>query len=244
MSTTPLKRNLWVATLQLKTASTYEENLSNLISIVKNSRADLIVAPELALTNFDYEHFEEVATFYKVALNQLLALISDKILVLTLTKKENNNFYNQAVVIHNHQIVYRQNKYKLFTLGDELKYFTAGEENLISPFTINGITYGMIICFELRFKALWQRLEGVDVVLIPARWGKTRKKHLETLSQALAIMNQSFVIVSNSADDDMASSSSIISPWGETLLNDTVEVIEQNIHLKEIKKVRRMIKMK
>ena len=243
MSKQLIKSDLLVATVQLKTAPTYEENLSKLISLIEESSADLIVAPELVLTNFDYEHFEEASAFYDIALSRLLEIISDKILVLTLTKKENNNFYNQAVVIHNHQVVYRQNKYKLFTLGDELKYFRAGEEKNIGAFTINGITYALLICFELRFKSLWREIEGVDVVLIPARWGKTRKKHLETLSQALAIMNQSFVVLSNSADEDMARSSSIISPWGEVTMDDNLEIIEADIHLKEVKKVRRMIKM-
>jgi predicted amidohydrolase len=243
MSKESTQRNLLVATLQLQTASTYQENLYNLISLIDKSKANLIVAPELCLTDFDYEHFEEASDFYEVALKELLALTSDKILVLTMTKKENNNFFNQAVVIHNHQVVYRQNKYKLFPLGEELKYFKAGQKEMIMPFIINGINYGLLICFELRFKELWRQLEGVDIIVIPARWGKTRKKHLETLSQALAIMNQSFVLLSNSADDDMASSSSIISPWGEVVLDDSSEVIEKIISLKEVKKVRRMIKM-
>ena len=243
-SKTALKRNLLVATVQLKTASTYKENLLNLTSIVKESNADLLIAPELALTNFDYENFEDASAFYDVALSELLELSFDKILVLTLTKKENNNFYNQAVVLYNHQVVYQQNKHKLFPLGDELNYFKAGEEEQIKPFSINGVEYGLLICFELRFKSLWKKLEGVDVLLIPARWGKTRKKHLETLSQALAIMNQCFVVLSNSADDDMASSSSIISPWGEVILDDTLEVIETTIELKEVRKVRRMINMR
>jgi predicted amidohydrolase len=243
MSKESTQRNLLVATLQLQTASTYQENLYNLISLIDKSKANLIVAPELCLTDFDYEHFEEASDFYEVALKELLALTFDKILVLTMTKKENNNFFNQAVVIYNHQVVYRQNKYKLFPLGEELKYFKAGQKDMIMPFMINGINYGLLICFELRFKELWRQLEGVDIIVIPARWGKTRKKHLETLSQALAIMNQSFVLLSNSADDDMASSSSIISPWGEVVLDDSSEVIEKIISLKEVKKVRRMIKM-
>jgi len=95
----------------------------------------------------------------------------------------------------------------------------------------------------LRFKELWKQLEGVDVVLIPARWGKPRKKHLEVLSQALAIMNQAFVVVSNSADEDMASSSAIISPWGETYMDDHLEQLKQELNFKEIKKTRRMINM-
>ena len=237
-------KNLSVMSLQLKTEKSYEKNLENLLAIIKNTEAEVIVAPELCLTDFDYENFERVADFYKTALSQLLEIVSDKILVLTMTKKEGNNFVNQALVIHKHNVIHTQNKYRLFTLGDETKYFKAGLQEDIVKFSINGISYGILICFELRFKELWKQLEGSDIVLIPARWGKPRKRHLEVLSQALAIMNQTFVVVSNSADDDMASSSAIISPWGETYMNDCLEYLEQEIQFKEIKKSRRMINMK
>jgi len=236
-------KTLLVLSLQLKTEKNYDKNLKKLLSIIENTEAELIVAPELSLTDFDYENFERVADFYETALSQLLKAISDKILVLTMTKKEGNNFVNQALVIHKHKVIHKQNKYRLFTLGDETKYFKAGVQEDIVKFSINGISYGILICFELRFKALWKQLEGADIILIPARWGEPRKKHLETLSQALAIINQTFVIVSNSADDDMASSSAIISPWGESYMNDSLEYLEQKINFKEIKKTRRMINM-
>jgi len=236
-------KTLIVVSLQLKTEKSYEKNLEKLLSIIEDTEAELIVAPELCLTDFDYENFENVAVFYETALSRLLEIISDKILLLTMTKKEGNNFVNQALVIHKHKIIHKQNKYRLFTLGDETKYFKAGVQEDIVKFSINGVSYGILICFELRFKELWKQMEGTDIILIPARWGKPRKKHLETLSQALAIMNQTFVIVSNSADDDMASSSCIISPWGETYLNDSLECLEQKINLKEIKKTRRIINM-
>ena len=236
-------KTLLVLSLQLKTEKSYNENLTKLLSIIEDTEAELIVTPELCLTNFDYKNFERVADFYETALSQLLKAISDKILVLTMTKKEGNNFVNQALVIHKHKVIHKQNKYKLFTLGDETKYFKAGVQEDIVKFSINGISYGILICFELRFKALWKQLEGADIILIPARWGEPRKKHLETLSQALAIINQTFVIVSNSADDDMASSSAIISPWGESYMNDSLEYLEQKINFKEIKKTRRMINM-
>lgn len=233
-----------VATLQIKTEKTYIENLEKLLFYIKTSNANLIVAPELSLTNFDYEHFEDVATFYNIALVKLLEAVSDKILVLTMTKKENKEFVNQAIVIHNHEVVHKQNKYRLFTLGEERKYFKAGLREDIVKFNINGISYGILICFELRFKELWRELEGTDIILIPARWGKPRKKHLETLSQALAIINQTFVVVSNSSDADMASSSAIISPWGDSYMNDELDILEDKINLNEIKKVRRLIKMR
>jgi len=240
---TSINKELKVATLQPETEKSHKENLEKLLSFIASTEAQLIVAPELCLTDFDYENFEEVATFYDIALKELCHVISTQTLLLTMTKKEGNQFVNQAVVIHNHQVVYWQNKYKLFTLGDEIKYFKAGLKEGISTFTIDDVSYGILICFELRFKELWKLLEGVDIILIPARWGKSRKRHLEVLSQALAIMNQCFVVVSNSADSDMASSSSIISPWGDNSKDDTLKVIEKSIHLKEVKKVRRMIRM-
>ena len=230
-----------VATLQNKTLSTYDENLNYLLNTIKNSKADLILAPELCLTNFDYENFEEAAAFYEIALVKLLALIDTQILVLTMTVKEGNNFLNRACVLHKHKVVHEQEKHKLFKLGNEEKYFRAGDKNKITKFEINGVSYAILICFELRFKELWQRVEGVDIVLIPARWGKSRQTHVETLSRALAIMNQCFVVVSNSADDDMAKSSAITSPWGEVYADDTLEVIEKNIELKDVKRIRRMI---
>jgi predicted amidohydrolase len=100
-----------------------------------------------------------------------------------------------------------------------------------------------LICFELRFKELWKQLEGADIVIIPARWGLPRKLHLDILSRALAVMNQCFVLLCNSSDSDMASSSSIISPTGEYIQDDSKEIIKYNINLKDIKKMRRYIVM-
>lgn len=230
-----------VSTLQPKTHAIYQENLDDLIDFIKKSDSMLVVAPELCLTNFDYDNFESAAAFYTKAIEALKEVVEDQIVVLTLTVKEDNDFFNRAVVIHKHQIVHQQDKYKLFKLGDEEKYFKAGDQDKIVPFKINGIKYALLICFELRFKELWRQIEGVDVVLIPARWGRSRTEHLETLSRALAIMNQTFVVVSNSVDEDMALASAIISPWGEVLSSKESDVIEGKISLKEIKRVRRLI---
>ena len=230
-----------VATLQNKTLDAYAENLQYLLNIMKNSKADLILAPELCLTNFDYDNFEDVAVFYEHALRELLAVVDTQILVLTMTVKEGAEFFNRAFVLYQHKVVHQQDKYKLFKLGNEEKYFKAGDDNEIIKFEINSVSYAILICFELRFKELWKKVEGADIVLIPARWGKSRKEHLETLSHALAIMNQCFVIVSNSGDDDMAKSSAIISPWGEVYTDNSLNLIKKNIEIKDVKRVRRLI---
>jgi predicted amidohydrolase len=81
------------------------------------------------------------------------------------------------------------------------------------------------------------------VVFVPARWGKPRRAHLEILSRALAVMNQCYVIVSNSSDPDMAGASAIIDPNGHAVMEDEAEAIEGTVDFREIKKIRRYIVM-
>lgn len=231
-----------VVTLQLPSHKRYQENLDTLLSHLKaHQDKQIIVAPEVFLTSFDYEHMVTAAKFSANALKTLKKEVGDQIVVFTLILEEGDHFVNQAVVIHKHKIIHRQEKVKLFKLGDEDLYFSAGRKKKIKPFEIEGVKYAILLCFELRFKELWAQIEGADVVIIPSRWGKARKTHLEVLSHALAVMNQCYVIVSNSSDEDMASSSCIISPAGDVVKNDRLEAIEGSIDFREIKKMRRYI---
>jgi len=230
--------------LQMPSKKRYQTNLDKLLHYIHVNRdKKIIVAPEVFLTAYDYEHLTTAAKFSAMALKLLKKEIDEQILVLTLLLQEGEVFYNQAVVIHRHKVVHRQEKVKLFKLGDEDLYLTEGKKKRIRPFEIDGVKYALLICFELRFKDLWKQIEGADVVFVPARWGLPRKRHLEILSQALAVMNQCYVIVANSSDPDMASSSAIISPNGHVIMDDGKEVLEGVIDFREIKKIRRYIVM-
>ena len=230
--------------LQFQSDKRYQKNLDTLIKHIREqNQKKIIVAPEVCLTAYDYEHLETAAMFSANALKTLKKEINEHILILTLILKEGEEFVNQAVVIHKHRVIHRQNKVKLFTLGDEDLYLQAGREKKVKPFKIDGVNYALLICFELRFKELWKKIEGADIVIIPARWGKLRKQHLEILSRALAVMNQCYVLLSNSADSDMAKSSSIIAPNGNSTMDDRKEVIEGIVDFREIKKMRRYIVM-
>jgi predicted amidohydrolase len=233
-----------VVALQLPSRDNFQANLDTLLEMIEKFReSKLIVAPEVYLTAYDYEHIEDAAAFSQKALDTLKERVDEQIVVLTMMLKEGEDFVNRAVVIHRHTVVYQQEKAKLFKLGDEDRYLKAGSTEKIMPFEIDGVKYALLICFELRFKELWKQIEGVDVVLIPARWGLPRKRHLEILSRALAVMNQCYVVLANSSDSDMASSSAIISPEGEAIQQDEKSVLEGSIDFREIKKMRRYIVM-
>jgi len=237
-------KTLEVVALQLPTHKRYQENLDTLLEhIVAYQDKHIIVTPEVFLTAFDYEHMTTAAKFSVNALKQLKKEVEEQIVVITLILEDGDDFVNQAVAIHKHKVIHRQNKVKLFKLGDEDLYFRAGKKKKVQPFVIEGVRYALLICFELRFKELWEQIEGADVVLMPSRWGKSRKAHLEILTRALAVMNQCYVVLANSADTDMASSSAIISPRGDVTIDDTLNAIEGTIDFREIKKMRRYIVM-
>ncbi len=239
-----IPKNMEAVVLQLPSKKRYQENLDKLLELLDAHKdKQIVVIPEVYLTAYDYEHLTTAAKFSANALKILKQEVDEQIVVLTLILEDGDDFVNQAVVIHKHKVVHRQNKVKLFKLGDEDLYLVQGKQKKIKPFEIEGVTYALLICFELRFKDLWKQIEGADVVLLPARWGLLRKAHLEILSRALAVMNQCYVLLSNSSDTDMASSSAIIAPNGNVIIDDTKEAIEGVVDFREIKKMRRYIVM-
>ena len=117
--------------LQFPSNKRYQENLDKLIGLIgEHHDKKIIVAPEVCLTAYDYDHLETAAMFSAKALKTLKKKINEQILVLTLILKEGNEFVNQAVVIHKHKVVHRQDKVKLFKLGDEDLYLRAGKEEI------------------------------------------------------------------------------------------------------------------
>jgi hypothetical protein len=79
----------------------------------------------------------------------------------------------------------------------------------------------------------------VDILLVPALWGILRKRQLEIISDSLAVINQCYVMVSNSKNEDMASSSAIITPFGECVRDDEKDILQMQYDKKEIIKMRR-----
>lgn len=229
-----------LVSLQLETTDNFENNLDRLLLLISQCEKDsIILASELVLTGYSYENIDKANNLTVKAQDILQKLSIDKTIALTMLICENNKTYNRFFIFAKGEIVYTQNKAELFALNDEKKYFEAGDTNEIIIFDINKIKFGVLICFELRFINLWEKLRGADIIFVPAMWGKPRKEHYETLSKALAIANQCFVIASDSANEDMAKGSAIISPFGIVNKNDDLEILSQKVDLNDIKKMRR-----
>ena len=228
--------------LQLKTSNNFEKNLKRLINQINIAPDNsIILAPELYLTGYAYDRMDDAVAFSLEAIEVLKELSNKKTIALTLTTKKKKQYFNTLHIFHKGKIVHTQSKAKLFVLNDERVYFSAGDEKDIKIIDIDGIKVATLICFELRYIELWKKVQGADVILVPAMWGLRRKQNFEILTRALAVANQCFVIASDSANADMAKSSAIISPFGDVTKNDDEKLLLCDANFKEIKKMRRYL---
>jgi len=232
-----------LCTLKFRTQGhTYSENLETLLSLIdKTPENAIILAPEVCLTNFDYEAFNEAAGFACRADERLREKSAGRTVVLTMIVRTEEGYFNKARVYHDGRLVHEQSKVKLFTLGEEERWFTAGQTEEITVFEAGGIRMGILVCFELRFTALWERLRGAEIIFVPAQWGRLRTTHYDILGKGLAVANECYVAQSDTDNDDTSGVSGIITPFGECERNGNDTLLVQEFKSSEVKKMRRYL---
>ncbi len=212
--------------INFKTSSNYEENLEEVISIL-NTTSSFTLFPEVCLTGFDYKNWKEINEFGKFAVKELSKI--KKAFALTIIEENKNYFY-----FFDSGVIKKRAKYNLF--GYENRYFEVGSEPDV--FEWNGLKVANLICFELRFIKYWEKFRGVDLIIVPARWGKERIEHFKTLLKALSLSTQSQVIAVNSANESAYSCS--FDAWGEGVESEIYE-IETIIDFEKNKKIRKKL---
>jgi len=230
--------------LQLITTDNFENNLSSLIKKIKKLKKNsFIVAPELYLNGYAYDRLDEAVKISQKAIPLLKELSNNKTITLTLTMPSDrkDKYLNTLYCFKNGKIIHTQSKAELFVLNNEQKYFTSGKKEDIKLIDIDDIKIGFLICFELRFIDLWKQLQGADIIVIPAMWGKLRKENFITLTQALAVMNQCYVLGADASNEDCTSMSGIITPFGKAARNGNNLCLKEPYDAKEIKRMRRYL---
>lgn len=211
-----------------------------MLSLIKeNDEKSLFVAPEVCLTAYDYENFEAVLEFAPYAIEEIKKNSYNKIIILTILEKRNGEVFNFAKVFHNGEVVYERAKAKLFRFGDEDKYMKEGSVEDFKIVEVDGLKIALFICFELRFKDLWLKSEGADVIAVPSWWGVLRRKHFQLLTESLALINQCYVVASDSQNDECTGLSGIINPQGEAVRNGNTPCLQIEYNKKEIALMRR-----
>ena len=153
--------------------------------------------------------------------------------------------YNTAMVFDREGVcVASYDKTHLFTPMGEDDYYTPGDH--LCRFTLDGVSCGLIICYDVRFPELTRSLTvpGLDMLFVVSQWPKVRTFHLRSLTTARAIENQMFVCCCNSCgtagETVYGGSSAIIDPWGETvaLAGEKEEILTADCDLKILESIR------
>lgn len=231
-----------IVSLCFATDPDFNTNLKRLTTLIERSPGDaIVVAPEVCLTGFAYERFEDAAAFTDTALEALFSAVGKRLLIFTAITRQEEGIYNVAYALHDGTILHTQAKAKLFALGGETAHFAPGSDASIVPFDFEGIRIGILICFELRFKTLWQQLEGCDLIAVSARWGKLRTDHFVTLTEALALINQCYVVASDADNEDTTAMSGIVTPFGSPIRNNGTAALTSHYESRTVASMRRYL---
>lgn len=239
---TSKKHEQTLCSLLFKTTPDYNNNLQTLLTLLKNSQeGSILVAPEVCLTGFDYDNFEGAVEFSKIAIEEIKKASLNKTIILTMFEKVDGSIFNNAKIFHNGKVIFTRAKARLFRFGGEDKYMSEGSDDSFELVEVDGVKIAIIICFELRFRELLKKCEGADIIAVPSWWGVLRSEHFKSLTQSLAIMNQCYVVASDSQNEECSKLSGIISPKGEVKHNGNTACLEEPYSKKEITLMRRYI---
>jgi omega-amidase len=138
-------------------------------------------------------------------------------------------------------------KMHLFSPAHEDQCYAAGND--IAVFLVDGMKFGIAICYDLRFPSLFQLYAGTGVhgVFVPSAWPASRVRHYALFIMARAVENQMYVIGINTVGKtpvDIYSGASITAdPEGEIVARagDGEEIIISDINPAKIDAARRKL---
>jgi NAD+ synthetase len=144
-------------------------NLTKILNYYKNSKADLVVFPELSLTGYHCKDLfldENFLTTVAKKLEILQAAIKQNHLLIGMPRLKNGKVYNSALLLHQGDILLEYDKYHLPNYGvfDEKRYFTPGSKHSIE-FKLQNKLFRLLICEDLWHQPK-EELQAVDFTIV------------------------------------------------------------------------------
>ena len=234
---------LKIAAIQMVSTASLQENLETarrLIKATAHDGAQIAVLPEyfciMGLKDTDKVNVREKLGGGPIQ-EELAAIAKDSGIYLIagtipLEAKDPNKVLNTTLVFSpDGQRVGRYDKIHLFGFQtsteryQESETIEAGDQPGIVKIAINDTewSFGLSICYDLRFPELYRALGQVDCHIIPAAFTYTTgKDHWEILLRARAIENQCYVLASAQGGIHQNQrrtwgNTMLIDPWGEVL---------------------------
>ncbi len=225
-----------------------QANFSKIEELLKGTKADFVVLPEMFQTGFctDDASLAETMEGESIEWMKSLSKQMDVALCGSLLIEDLGIVYNRLIMASKGELVGHYDKSHLFGMGGEQEYIAAGNSKV--DMIVQDFKIRTTICYDLRFPYTSFNDSEYDILLNVANWPSARIAHWDALLQARAIENQAYVIGCNRVGEQIGKDgkafyypghSSVYSPSGEQLAHSLKEeVIEISLDKKEIETTR------
>lgn len=225
-------------------------NKEKILSLIANTDlrdVSILIFPEMTLTGFSMEASKLAEDINGESFNffSLLAKKNKLHVFAGLIESEGSQDYNTLIHVNDTGLlVSKYRKIHPFSVSDENKYYSKGEEPVITR--LDNVNIGLSICYDLRFPELY-RIYGkkrTELIINIANWPVKRIEHWRTLLKARAIENQCYVAGVNRVGDDPLQEyngySSAFGPMGEEIvtLADSENIIIAEIDFEHVRTIR------
>lgn len=218
-----------IAVLQFAPTADTEANLTTIAGLAATAAergARVVVAPEYAsyyVDPFDAslaEHAQEIDGPFSRALATIAAQHDLTIVAGLVEQGSGDRVRNAAVAVDGTGVIAAYRKQHLYdafgqTESDWIEPGPLGEPE---TFVVDGLRFGMMTCYDLRFPEAARTLvdAGADVILVPAQWvrGPLKERHWETLIRARAIENTVYVAAADHPPSLGVGRSMMVDPQG------------------------------
>lgn len=207
---------------------------------------DLIVLPEMFTTGFTMEA-SAVAEPPRLTTHrwmQQMAAQTNAVVTGSYVVKEGGQFFNRLLWMQPDGQYATYDKRHLFRMAGEDAIYTAGTRRMVQLW--RGWRICPLICYDLRFP-VWSRNtpQDYDLLLYVANWPGVRQRAWDTLLQARAVENISYVAGVNRVGDDAnghhyGGGSAVIDYAGEVLFRqyEMPVVYQQTLSMDDLRAFR------
>ncbi|WP_375447268.1 amidohydrolase [uncultured Fibrella sp.] len=212
---------------------------------------DLIVLPEMFTTGFtmDARAVAEPMNLTTFKWLKQMAAQTSAVVTGSYVVKENGGFYNRLIWMEPDGQFAHYDKRHLFRMAGEDKTYSAGTSRLVREW--RGWRICPLVCYDLRFP-VWSRNKQIapdqldyDLLLYVANWPAPRQNAWDTLLQARAIENLSYVAGVNRVGTDgnghpYSGGSALIDVKGDILFRqyDAEAIHQQTLSLDDLQAFR------
>ncbi len=266
-----------ISLIQMNSTADKQENLlqaSRLIEqAIQQDQPDMVVLPEMfnCLGGSKAIRHQAAEILPKHPLNldegetyQMLKALSIKHNLIihggSICEKDEDHYYNTSIIFNRDGTeLARYRKIHLCEVSTpdgtklcESDTYSAGDS--LVTFTVEGITFGCSLCYDLRFPTLYQQLraKGAQVFFASSAFIlQTGKDHWEVLCRARAIEQQAYVIATNQYGDYTDKGitkttwghSMAVNPWGSVIgqAEDKVGILTVSLDMDYLGQVRQQL---